>query len=370
MNFPTLFKKTSTGALQSWAILTKGAVIWTTFGQVGGKLQTSMDVISEGKNLGKANATDAEAQANAEAQAKWEKQLKKGYVKTIEEAEAGKVDACIEGGLAPMLAHTFSKQGHKIVFPAYVQPKFDGHRCIATIDEDGEAHLWSRTRKPVTGLPHINAAVKRLAIATGFCGPFDGELYNHDYRDNFEDLTSFIRNPEPKAGGDAVQYHIYDLAMDNTPFQERENILASLQLESPLVTVKTLKVADEDDMLLAFERFLALGYEGLMVRNAKGMYVNKRSVDLQKVKVFDSEEFLIVGVESGRGKMSDKAIFVCKTQTGTEFRVKMKGALADLRKYVTAPSLAIGRQLEVQFQGRTGDGSLRFPVGLRLRDDV
>jgi ATP-dependent DNA ligase len=367
---PTLYKKSSTGALQYWTIGTEGNVIVTAWGQVGGAEQVTRDEIKTGKNLGKKNATTASEQAELEALAKWEKQLKKGYVKTEAEALAGKVDEIIEGGVAPMLAHKFSEQGHKIKFPALAQPKFDGHRCIAVI-EDGKASLWTRTRKPITGLPHIVAALKKNFGAQDLV--LDGELYCHDYRNNFEDLSSFIRTPDPKPGHEVVEFHIYDLAVDGMIQSYRTHELGQLfRAENrigPLVRVETIQVADEDELMAAFDRFLEQGYEGCMVRNMAGLYVNKRSHDLLKIKEFDDTEFKVVGVESGRGKMADKAIFVCETADGTRFQAKMKGKLDDLKKFIDNPNLAIGRLLTVQYQGITNKSQVpRFPVALRLRD--
>src|ERR1019366_10126555 len=96
--FPILYKKTSTGAIQEWTIGTDmdpnhstAFVIWTVYGQVNGQLQKTIDYISRGKNIGKTNETSIEQQANAEAQAKWEKKLKSGYVESIKAAEAGEL---------------------------------------------------------------------------------------------------------------------------------------------------------------------------------------------------------------------------------------------------------------------------------------
>ena len=76
MNFKILYKKTSTGAIEEWNISTDNNKIITRWGQMGGKIQEVTDVISEGKNLGRSNETTNVGQAEAEAQAKWEKQLK------------------------------------------------------------------------------------------------------------------------------------------------------------------------------------------------------------------------------------------------------------------------------------------------------
>ena len=84
----TLYKKTSTGKIQIWEIHVEGNTIITVFGQLGGKLQETKDVITSGKNTGKANATTPEQQAELEAEAQYQKKLKKGYVTTIDDAKA------------------------------------------------------------------------------------------------------------------------------------------------------------------------------------------------------------------------------------------------------------------------------------------
>ena len=48
---------------------------------------------------------------------------------------------------------------------------------------------------------HIQRAIESLGISDIV---LDGELYNHDYRDKFEELTSFIRDAKVKPGAEVV----------------------------------------------------------------------------------------------------------------------------------------------------------------------
>lgn len=135
--------------------------------------------------------------------------------------------------------------------------------------------------------------------------------------------------------------------------------------------VETIVVNDEDELMDAFDHFVAEGYEGCMVRNMSGLYVNKRSYDLQKVKEFDDSEFKIVGVKVGtKGSMAGKAVFTCQLPNGDTFDCKMKGSMDELKKYADDSSLVIGKILTVQFQGYTKYGIPRFPVGLRFREEM
>lgn len=379
---PVLYKKTSTGAIQQWeiSVLVNDSnihVIKTVWGQVNGKMQETEEEVLEGKNIGKKNETTPEEQALSQMQSDWEKRKKKGYVESIEDAEIGVTDDIIEGGVFPMLAHVFDKQKKKIKYPALAQPKLDGHRCVGEKEGEDEVGwtkmpytLWSRTRKPITGLPHIQKALGAATL------PYlDGELYNHEYKDDFEELTSFIRQDEAKEGCEIVQYHVYDIPCDDLNNYERYLILEGLRPHfegTPIHIVETRIVKNEEELMQAYVDFMDMGYEGAMVRNWDGMYKYKRSHDLQKVKQFDDSEFEIVEVKVGtKGKMKGLAIFVCYLpEIDDTFDCKMKGKLEDLKQYADNPELAIGKQLTVQYQGFTKYGKPRFPVGLRFREDL
>lgn len=371
--FDKLYKRTSTGAQQEWEISVDGNVIITVYGQTGGKIQEARDTIKEGKNLGQSNATTPEQQALREAQSQWEKKLKKGYVQDAGKAMAGEVSEVIKGGFFPMLAKKYSEDGDKIVFPAFAQPKFDGHRC-GTVVVDSSATMWSRTRKPITGVPHIIAEIKRLGLGTV---NLDGELYNHAYHAKFEELSSFIRQVTPKPGHEVVQYHVYDIADPALTFEQRYLKLRDMlgTPEKPksklLIPVETVRVENDDELMVMFEHFLGQGYEGAMVRNAGGLYAFKRSADLQKIKEFNDAEFKIVRIEEGRGKLAGHGIFVCQTDGGKyEFAAKMKGETAKLKDFYEHPDKYVGKMLTVKYQGMTKYGVPRFPVALRLRETL
>jgi len=381
-SLPKLYKKTSTGKIQEWDvrvsvdIFNAEVIIINNYGQVGGKIQESREQVLEGKNIGKANETTTIEQAELQAKGRWEKQLKKGYVDNIEDAEAGKTDDLIEGGVFPILAHKFAEQGHKIKYPALAQPKLDGHRCTSQND-GGCVTLWSRTRKPIKSIPHVVATLEACYLADRF----DGELYNHDYRDNFEDLTSLIRQDEPKEGHEAVQYHVYDLALDNLTNYDRHLLLQNLKpifKNTPIHIVETVTVNSEDELYAYLDDCLARGYEGCMVRNMEGMYKHKRSYDLQKLKKFDDDEFRIIDIKVGtKGSMAGKAVFICEKYRdgqplpeGKTFDCKLKGNMDKLKDYADDPSLVIGKILTVKFQGYTKYGIPRFPVGERFRVEL
>lgn len=371
---PKLYKTTGTGKTQTWQIFVEGSETYTKYGPTDGTIQTSARETATPKNAGKTNATTAEEQAVLDAESKWRKKLASGYVRTLEEIDAGTVDSSIQGGIFPMLAKSYRKDGDKIEFPAYAQPKLDGHRCVAVVDGQGKCALWTRKRKPYTSVPHIVRAVESLGLKDVV---LDGELYSHSFRDKFEELAHLVRQGEPEAGHPEleIEYHVFDLQSPEG-FGRRNDRLDALlaNARTPIVRVRTCRVDDEASLMAAFEEFRALGYEGAMVRNDEGAYESHpthRSSDLQKIKTFDDAEWPIVGIKEGKGKLAGHAIFTCRTQDGSEFDVKLAGDTAALKGYFENPDRAIGKLLTVQYQGLTGkSGVPRFPVGLRLREDA
>lgn len=360
--FPILYKKTSTGKIQTWEIYVEGSTMYSQSGQLDGKKILSEDTIKEGKNIGKANETTPEEQALAEAESRWTSKLKKGYIEKLDDAKAGKVDEIIEGGFNPMLAKSFDE----LPFPFAVQPKLDGIRCAVT-----ETSTWTRTRKPIRSVPHINYELSKYSDQYKM---LDGELYNHDFKDNFEKITHIVnQKKEPDAEHKLVQYHIYDMPSDK-PFIERSNdlkkIFNKLPKASPFRLVETRIVNDELELAQAFEDFRSEGYEGLMARPLDGAYEYKRSNNLLKLKEFEDAEFEIIGGEEGRGKLQGHlGAFICVTENGTEFKVKMSGETSNLKKYWENLETHKGDMLTVKFQGLTGKNKVpRFPVGKVIRD--
>src|SRR5258708_1281225 len=113
--FPMLYKKTNTGAIQTWSVATESNTIITRFGQQDGRIQETKDVVTEGTNIGKRNARNPVEQSQFEAQSKWNKKVDSGYVQKIDDAEEGKIDTKrVLGSIAPMLAQDYDKHAHKI----------------------------------------------------------------------------------------------------------------------------------------------------------------------------------------------------------------------------------------------------------------
>lgn len=373
--WPTLYKKTNTGAIQQWeiAVLPRplGGTISVAHGQIGGALQVGEEQITEGKNIGKANETTPYQQALAEAEAKWTKKKKSGYVDSIEAARAGEVDAVIEGGFLPMLAppEIYPHHARHLTWPIYVQPKLDGQRCLAIV-EGGRCTLWTRTRKPIRSVPHVAAAYESLCSSGSHI--FDGELYVHDpVGMTFEDLMSLVRKDHPSPGVEIVQHNVYDKPSVDGPFSARLFGLVDLHhaRHPSIVTVPTYTANNHDELMTIHERHVAEGFEGTMLRNDGPYESGKRSKHLQKLKNALEEEFEIVGVEEGRGKaVGGVGAFQCVTKDGKPFNCTPKMSYARRAELLAHPEHWQGKKLTVVFQNWTADGVPRCLRGKAIRD--
>lgn len=364
---PTLYKKASTGATQIWNIRVErtpeefGEIV-ISYGQLGGKMQETREVIREGKNLGKKNATTAVDQAVAEAEAKWEKQKdRRHYGLDVEESAAKRE-------VSPMLAQSLKDHKNPIDWTsAWAQPKLDGHRCLAFRDYvDRPIRLVSRQGKEITTLPHIQEElVRHMKVGD----VLDGELYVHGVPLNT--VGSWIKKAQEDSS--KVLYNVYDM-VHPARFTERIGMLDRLiNLNRCVRRVVTWKVSGLDYLLAFQARCIADGYEGAMLRHGLAGYESgKRSSSLLKVKTFQDGEFMIQAVREGRGGFEGMAIFECLAPKGASFEVTAPGTHAEKRQAWEQRDSLIGKWLTVKYAyWTTTDNPVPFhPVALRIREDV
>jgi ATP-dependent DNA ligase len=382
--FPQLYGEASTGKKKVWSIRVfdrdGSGIIETIHGYEDGKMQTNEREVSLGKNIGRKNATTPLQQAISEAKASWVKKRESGYTcdtdvnaNTDANTEANSCDAeekektdnsgkgINEAVPSPMLAHDYSKRGKDIVFPCYVQPKLDGTRCVAF-----EGKLFSRNRKSYPHLEHIQAELSMLHPST----ILDGELYSTEL--TFQEIVGMVKRETLKSGDETkqlkVKYHVYDMIY-NAPFEDRLLNLKRLFKKHKfkhLVLVKTDMCA-KDEIKEKHAEYVSNGFEGLMLRNANGLYSNARSIHLQKYKEFEDNEYVITGYEEGQGLEKGCVIWVCETD-GKTFHVRPRGTREDRQQLFTNGASYVGKKLTVRFQELTSDGIPRFPVGISIRD--
>lgn len=368
MALPTLYCKSKTGKTQVWNIETIGATIRVSYGYEDGAVTVKEKTIESGKNLGKKNATTPAEQAAAEAKSAWDKKKTGGYAESLDDAhvpavaDAGAVAAHV--ALLPMLAHDYHKRGKDIKFPCYVQPKLDGVRCIF---RDGV--LTSRQGKVFPDMEHITTDLAGVDLI------LDGELYSETL--NFQEFVGLVRkkkhNAAEKVMLQQVKYWVYD-CVNEKPFADRFNDVYQLfngqRTFEHVRRLATVQCERKEELKGFHDRFVAEGSEGLIIRNAAGLYqLAARSKDLQKYKEFMDDEFVVTGYTDGEGSEKGLVIWICETTDKKTFHVRPRGtheergALFD--KYADD---FVGKKLTVRYQELTDDGIPRFPVGIAFRD--
>lgn len=325
----------------------------TVSGLLNGSPTKSEWTQATAKNIGKANFTTAESQALAEIEAKYRQKLDSKYYESIEEAKGYKF-------FAPMLAKTYNKEAF---LPSFVQPKLDGYRCIAS-----SKGLFSRQGKR-WNLPHIEEALAPIfEESRGLI--LDGELYNHNLKDDFNTLGSLIKKEKRTESEsflvkNTVQYHVYDMpSLSMHRFARRFEFVTLwlTDLEHPSIRiVETHEVDTLKELETHYANFIADGYEGAMVRLNALYEPGKRSNSLLKLKDFMDAEFELVKVEEGEGNWAGAAkTAVIRLPDGREQSSGMRGSFEFLTDKLE--SWSTFTHVTVRYQNLTPDGFLRFPI--------
>ena len=385
----TLYKIDTKGKLREWTMHIDGASFYAVKGLVDGKLTTDKPTKTIAKNVGRSNETSAEQQAELEAKAKFQKKLDSGYA-------LNELDAQKKKFYEPMLAHNYKDRKSELRYPLFSQPKLDGIRCVVR-KEDGKLVGRTRNGKEIECIPHILQSLNGYFLAHPNA-ILDGELYNHDLRDNFNKITSLVRKQKPvKLNGmtdnafakkqkefeerlieaqDTIQYHVYDAPYINTncteatSFDYRINELKnSLSTNKHIVLVETTEVYDEDNLDNLYGQYLEQGYEGQMVRKDE-RYENKRSTSLLKRKEFVDAEYRVVDIDVGNGNRSGTAKhLVCYCEkTKRTFNSNIKGSFEYLKEIYDNRKEYVGTLATIKYFQLTPDGIPRFPYAISFRN--
>lgn len=372
---PILYKKTSHGKTQEWSIEQDGASYRSISGQSDGKKTTSEWTKCKGKNIGRSNETSDIQQCTSEIESLYRKKLDSTYTKSISE-----VTAVHNAMFQPMLANKFEDYYPTDNIPrpdikVGIQAKLDGIRCNITKDRSA-----SRKNKDFVTIPHIRQALveffKKYPDIV-----LDGELYNHEFKADFNSISSIVKKQKPSVenlaeSAEFIQYWIYDFydpTRPNMTFTERMKFLVdtfgkNTATDKCLILTPTY-INIIKSVKLNLEKFLADGYEGAMVRNLHSVYQQKRTKDLLKYKIFTEEEFIITDIIEGKGNLTGCAASVeCTAVNGESFNAGIMGNREYIRELWKNRTQVIGMQATIKYFNLTPDGIPRFGKMKTIRD--
>ena len=330
--FPTLYKKENSKT-RFWKIYVLDNQIFVEYGLTNGKItKPKPQIIPKGIGM-----TTAHERAIKLAKTKWENKKQSHHF-----SEEIKNQNFL---FQPMAPSNFEKNSQHIHYPAYLQPKLDGFRMYAYLDNN-QLKLLSRRHKPIKHLEKLNDVLKPLFQKNPDL-ILDGELILPN--SNFRHLSSILSKNNKNNETNHIKYKVFDCLFknQNLTFQERWNFL----LKTKLDLVPTYLVKNETEIQKYFKDFLKKGYEGAIIRNADGLYKMKsKSKNLQKMKPYAVDKFTIVDFDEGTGNDKGSVIWIvgCLGSNKT-FRVKPKGTREERQIYFQNGQKYIGQKINVSY---------------------
>jgi bifunctional non-homologous end joining protein LigD len=260
--------------------------------------------------------------------------------------------------------------------------KYDGIRAVVAIS-GSTVVITNRNGVDISyRYPDLVAALQRAYPSARLI--FDGEIIGAD--GNFASVHRRDAQSDPhKVAGLVnllpVEYVAFDLLYDASgdlrgqPWTVRRAALDAVADGSAARTSELF-----DDPATAMQAVTDGGWEGLVVKHRDASYQAGRRSGWRKAKPTHSGSFIVTGLEPGQGSRSDtfgaayiglKADdgFVTIGKVGSGFRDEDLRILRQLWSGVEA-GLTPPPVIDVEYQERTVDGALRFPVFRGFRTDV
>lgn len=378
MIYPELYKLDTKGKIRVWFVEQEGPKYHVVAGLKDGKLVTAEWTTAEPKNIGKINETTAEEQATKEIEALYEVQLNQGrYFNNLADIEN-------ETYFKPMLAEKYNDRKSLLENhfsqgkPVYVDRKLDGGRLVLS-----NKGMFTREGKEYFSCPHIYEYLKDYLVKHPNI-ILDGELYNHEYHDNFNKIQSLIMKKKPTEldlleSREKVKYYIYDIFDKDNPdliFSERlgsllnlyENYIQNIEHKNSFVMVEHTLTWSFDGLDDHFSKSLEEGYEGQIIR-FDVPYENKRTKYLLKRKDRIDREYVIQGIDFGEGNWAAvPKTMSFLTDEGKPFKGTLKGSREELIEKYSDESYWIGKLAEVAFPNYTPAGIPRQAIITKVYD--
>ena len=280
----------------------------------------------------------------------------------------------------PMLAYPVSDKPIDYDNKISMQPKLDGVRCViqaepwVTNEASGyDIVAYSRTGKEWKNIEHILFNLKPWFQLNPKV-ILDGELYNHDLKDDFNKIISLVRKTKPTDqdrldASSLTQFHCYDIIDETKTFEERNAfIVQTVPRNNYIHHVKTQAIATESLAKVVHQQNLDNGYEGSILRT-NDTYACKRSHNLRKFKDFHDAEAEITGWVEGKGKrIGTIGKFTAVDSEGNQFGMPVMDKFKILQANFETMKDWVGETATFTYFERTKANSYRHPLFKAIRD--
>jgi len=190
----------------------------------------------------------------------------------------------------------------------------------------------------------------------------DGELWSK--RGDFENISSIVRDKIPSKEWIQIKHYIFEVPNAKGDLFQRLDKVKPYE-NKYIKILPQMKVKNKEHQNTFLKQIEEQNGEGIVVRDPRSLYINKRTSKALKVKSFKDTECKILGYTNGKGKYTGKVgAIICQLSKEIIFKIG-SGLSNDFRN--NPPK--IGTNITFKYQNITKYGKPRFPVYLRIREN-
>lgn len=287
--------------------------------------------------------------------------------------------------LLPMLAKTYNGNVWKKVSCMYGQYKINGLRCIITAYtqndmfkpirlrfQSREGIIWNTLENLSDYLLSIIPANIIRDMIDGYVA-LDGEIYLPGYTIN--QINHFVKDANC-VENKLLQFWCYDIMMEGNQAHRNmyryhikkptsfNSIKEHYNNKERLIILHNKYITNDNEAIDARNHFINLGFEGLILRNAKTnyQYGRRRANYMEKFKDAAEGDFIILDIY--KEKKRDLPILLCKNDINNEkFETRLSVSHIVQQEVLFDSQSYIGRTVHIEYGERSGVA--RVPIHIK-----
>jgi ATP-dependent DNA ligase len=397
----TLYNKSSKGKTKMWSIWLEGNEVVKEWGYLDGKTQVTRDSV-KGKNIGKANETSDEEQAQFEMDRAIRLKREEGYTEDLNAVQANiKPEINWETSELPdcfapskplqQIDDDLHKQLRKDGRAIYTR-KWNGQR-IFIVCGDKQVRIYSRRLEDKTA--HFPHHVKFFEQFIGQGLILDAELHLNDDPDAIKELMG--SKPEKAIERQNTSHGIptaviFDILFINKAQSQYSywdrllfatNLIENAKIKNWDIAQTVIPLDGFDDIKAKqVHKHIPPSWEGVVLWDASSTMNIRwdgkpdRKSGAYKIKDFKECDLICYEWATGKGKLSNNVatlklgayddkgnlVHICESGSGLD-----EESRAEIFKI--SPNKKTKFAVEIKYEERTPGGSLRLPIFLRVRTD-
>lgn len=286
--------------------------------------------------------------------------------------------------LLPMLAKTYNGNVWKKVSCMYGQYKINGLRCIITAYtqndmfkpirlrfQSREGIIWNTLENLSDYLLSIIPVNIIRDMIDGYVA-LDGEIYLPGYTIN--QINHFVKDANC-VENKLLQFWCYDIMMEGNQAHRNmyryhikkptsfNSIKEHYNNKERLIILHNKYITNDNEAIDARNHFINLGFEGLILRNAKTnyQYGRRRANYMEKFKDAAEGDFIILDIY--KEKKRDLPILLCKNDINNEkFETRLSTSHIVQQEVLFDSQSYIGRTVHIEYGERSGVARVPFHI--------